>query len=180
MKSGLCKYLEEVEASEYEYPNKIYKVPVKTDFFNHFVVAPALVHTIDSVNENKNVEHNTRGNVTAVETGDRKEVVEEVVCALHCNARLCSQNMASSFVIEEMCETLYWCSRISEAAPQSAYFAVKVCPLPSLAGKEAYTTDDCPEKPFSNILFVAIVTGVYCKHHSYRTHDEDKRHQGHE
>lgn len=56
-----CYYqrLQQVEASEYEYPNQIYEVPVKTYFLYHFVVTTTLINTIYCVYQYQNVEDNT-------------------------------------------------------------------------------------------------------------------------
>src|ERR1043165_7816313 len=88
--------------------------------------------------------------------------------------------MARAVVVEEVVEFANRCSRVYETAPQCTYFAMKVCPFPSLAGKEADTADDGPKEPFCNAFFIAIVSAVYCKHHCYRTHDKDEGHQAHE
>lgn len=74
--------LQKVETSEYEYPNQIHEMPVKTYFFNHFIMTSFFVFTINCIYQNKDVEDNTTGNVGTMETGNGKEEVEEITCRL--------------------------------------------------------------------------------------------------
>ena len=75
----LWDLLNQVETQEHKYPNEIYKVPVKTNFFNHFIVTATLVNAVRCIYQHQNIEDNTAQYVTAVETGNGKEQVVELV-----------------------------------------------------------------------------------------------------
>lgn len=185
--------LEQIEASEYEYPNEVNEVPVKAYLLYHLVVASALIHTIHSVDENEDVEHNSRCNVAAMEAGNSEEVVEEVVRRLHSRIRVIRDNALhrSIMMVEEVTELVGRDVHISESAPQAMLhlrwisvpqcntLAGKVRPLPCLAGKEADTANDCPQQPLGYIFLIAVVARMHGKHHGHRAHDKYKRHQAH-
>ena len=99
----LVNELEEVEAGEYEYPNEVYKVPIKAYFFYHFVVATFFVSAVYNIDQYQNVENNTAGNVCTMETGDGEEKVEELVGRLHSSKRVGTNELMNTYimVIEE-------------------------------------------------------------------------------
>lgn len=171
--------LEQVEAGEYEYPYEIYKVPVETDLFHHFVVTTALISTIYCIYQHQDIENNTAQYVTTVETGNGKEEVVKLVRRfsdrMHTGCFICR-----AACIEEMLVSMRIDIITGESAPQATDLVMKVRPFPGLAGKERDTADDRPQQPFDHAFTVVIVTGMYRQHHSNRAEDEDKGHQAHE
>src|ERR1043165_1979498 len=112
---------QQVEAGKYEYPHQIYKVPVKTHFFNHFIVATALVSAVHSVDQGYNIKTDTCGHVKTVETSDRKEVVEEVVRRSESINRICRRQHMASVLTKEVMDRRNGCSRVYERAPPTAF-----------------------------------------------------------
>ena len=72
--------LQKIETSKYEYPNQIYKVPVKTNFFNHQVAAATLVSTCQHIYRNDDIDQYTGEYVETMETGNGKEQVGKLMC----------------------------------------------------------------------------------------------------
>ena len=78
--------LDQVEECENEYPHKVYKVPVKTNFFHHLVMSAFMVNTINRVDEDHYKKYNTWKYVRTVETCDKEEQVSKqwrAVLVLH-------------------------------------------------------------------------------------------------
>ncbi len=67
--------LYQVKESKYEYPNKVYKVPVKAYFFNHQVGAPFLEHVGKGHDQDDNVDDHPAEHVETMEARYRKEEV---------------------------------------------------------------------------------------------------------
>ena len=92
-------------------------MPVKAYFFYHFVVAAALINTVYSVYKYQDIKYNTRGNVTTMETGDGKEVVEEAVCRLQCYQWLCNNHLLRCAWFKEVLEFADRCVHICKCTP---------------------------------------------------------------
>ena len=65
--------LDEIEECKYEYPNKVNKVPVQTDLFNHAIVATTLIRSQQYIVENNEVDHYSWEHVKSVETSNKEE-----------------------------------------------------------------------------------------------------------
>ncbi len=57
-------------------------MPIKTYFFNHFVLASFFIGAVNGVYQNQNIEDNTTSNVGTVKASDGKKEIEKVVCRL--------------------------------------------------------------------------------------------------
>src|SRR5690554_5947298 len=80
MCSMLChfirsKILYQIEEGEYEYPNKVHKVPVQPDFLHHFITSAALIGAQNYVEENYYVQQDPDGNVEPVETCNKEKEI---------------------------------------------------------------------------------------------------------
>lgn len=69
----MIKRLNQIEESEYKHPNEVYKVPVQTNFLNHFVMAAAVIYACHGVVVNHKIQTYTREYVETMETGDEEE-----------------------------------------------------------------------------------------------------------
>ncbi len=56
---SLCAILYKIKEGEYEYPNKVYKVPIQSYFFNHFVMPSTLISTQQHIEKNDTVKNYT-------------------------------------------------------------------------------------------------------------------------
>ena len=66
--------LEQVENKEHEDPHQVHEVPVKADFFNHFVsVAARSIQTAGGIDGYDTQEEYAGKNVKTVKAGDEKE-----------------------------------------------------------------------------------------------------------
>jgi hypothetical protein len=70
--------LNKVKEREHEDPNEVHKVPVKTNFFNHFIMTPSIVNTHHSVVINHEVETNTTEHVKSMESGNEEKESSEI------------------------------------------------------------------------------------------------------
>src|SRR6187551_2377369 len=66
--------LYKIKAKEYEYPNKIHKVPVQSGFLYHQVMTSSVKHTSCGHDKHYYINDNTRKNVETMEAGDAKEI----------------------------------------------------------------------------------------------------------
>ena len=122
---------EQVKAGKYKHPHQIHKVPVEAYFFYHFIMAAALVGTIDGIDKHQDKEDDTRGNVEAMEAGDGKEVIKETVRRLY-YLRGCCIGIRRQGGFKEMFVGFFGYAGVGKAAPP-ATFVVHVGPFPGLA-----------------------------------------------
>src|SRR4051812_44373696 len=66
--------LYKIKTKEYEYPNKIHKVPVQSSFLDHKVMTSSVKYSSCGHDKHYYINDNTRKNVEAMETGNAKEV----------------------------------------------------------------------------------------------------------
>jgi hypothetical protein len=74
--------LNEVEECKYEYPNKVYEVPVQTNFLHHFIVSSAVVNTGNRIIINQEVQHHTTEYVETVESSNEEEEIGKILRAI--------------------------------------------------------------------------------------------------
>lgn len=55
--AGITNNLYQIEKCEYEYPDQIYKVPIQSHFFNHFIVPSSFISSNDDIEEYNDVNH---------------------------------------------------------------------------------------------------------------------------
>ena len=70
--------LNKVEESKYKDPNKVYKVPVKTYFFNHFIVSSFFKNSDSRLIEDDEINQHPTKNVESVETSNEEEEIEKL------------------------------------------------------------------------------------------------------
>jgi hypothetical protein len=78
--SFVSSFLKQVEAGEYENPNKVYKMPVKPRFFNHQVMASSFERSVDRHNKHDNVDDHSREHVESMKTCYCKKEICKVGC----------------------------------------------------------------------------------------------------
>jgi hypothetical protein len=69
--------LYKIKAKENEYPNEIYKVPVKTRFLYHFIMTPLIKMTKFGFNVHDDIYNHTTEYVKAMEARDPEKVTSE-------------------------------------------------------------------------------------------------------
>ena len=65
--------LNQVKESKYKDPNQVYKVPVETYFFNHFIMTTLFDLSYDNLVEDDEIDNNSTENVKAMKACDEKE-----------------------------------------------------------------------------------------------------------
>ena len=66
--------LYQIKAKEYKYPNQVYKVPVQSCFFDHFIMASLVKMTKLCFSQHYQVNDHTAEYVEAMEAGNSEEV----------------------------------------------------------------------------------------------------------
>ena len=52
--------LNQVEEGEYKYPNQIYKVPIKSYFFNHFIMSSSFISANNHIKKDDDIDDYAR------------------------------------------------------------------------------------------------------------------------
>lgn len=76
-KSQCAKKLNQIEKSKYEYPDQIDKVPIKSDFFDHLIMAPSFIGAQDHIKEYDQIEYDAREYVKAVKARNKEKEIGE-------------------------------------------------------------------------------------------------------
>src|SRR5690554_4344593 len=84
--------LYKIKECKYKYPDQIHKVPIQSYFFNHFIMAPALIRTDNYIEKNNTVQKDTDGNVESVETGYKEKEIGKQRIAVFVVAKVCAFN----------------------------------------------------------------------------------------
>ena len=67
--------LYQIKECKYKYPNQVNKVPVKTYFFDHFIVPSSFVCANDHIEKNNQIDKHARKYVESVKASDKKEEI---------------------------------------------------------------------------------------------------------
>ena len=109
--------LEQVEAGKYEYPYEVYKVPVQADLLYHLVVPATLIGAVHRIDQDHDVKAYAGEYVAAMETGNRKEVIEEIMRGLLPGSQVIGCQLLAGHFAEEMGQAGHRGCRIGKSAP---------------------------------------------------------------
>src|SRR5690606_3890286 len=70
--------LNQVKECEHKYPNQIHKVPIKTYFLYHQVMAPSFIGSLQHIDQYHNVDNHPGRYVEPVKAGNGEEQVTEI------------------------------------------------------------------------------------------------------
>src|SRR4051812_4840355 len=91
--------LDQIKAKEYKYPDEIYKVPVQSCLFNHFIMASLIKMSKLCFSIHHHINYNTTENVKAVETSDTKEIPAECDRAAMCCMKTTGADLADQLTV---------------------------------------------------------------------------------
>jgi len=66
--------LYQIKAKEHKYPNEVYKVPVETCFFYHFIMAALIKMAEFGFEVHHDIDHHTTENMKTVEAGNTEKI----------------------------------------------------------------------------------------------------------
>ena len=67
--------LYQVEEGKHKYPNQVYKVPIQSYFFHHFIMSSTLIGAQNNIKKYNDIDNDSREYVETVKTGNKEKEV---------------------------------------------------------------------------------------------------------